>query len=194
MKIRAVIRGQAVHNVGYRIFLLNMALLKGLEGFSATNSNPSETIQQITVLVEGDEEAITEFSSSIKTEFPPHSKVDSVTVEQYDRRVMKILDYMHLAQVEQLDKGIPAILKIQSIQEEMLDKQNQMLGKQDQMLDKQDQMLGKQDQMLGKQDRTIEEISALRSDLRNDMNERFNKIEQELQAMKDALHRSGIMA
>ena len=100
---------------------------------------------------------------------------------------MPIMHYVHLAQVEQLDKGIPAIFDIRSLQERMLDKQ-------DQMLDKQDQMLGKQDIMIEKQDETKDEIHALRSDLKTEMNERFNKIEHELEAVKEALMKHGILA
>ncbi|MFH0966279.1 MAG: hypothetical protein V1862_01145 [Methanobacteriota archaeon] len=125
---------------------------------------------------------------------PPLAEVTSVTIEAYEKRVIRILDYMHLTQVEQLDKGIPAILSIRSSQEIMVTLQHQMLGKQDQMIQKQDKMLEKQDQMLEKQDQTTGEIRALRTDLKTEMNERFNKVEMELQMIKEALHRSGILA
>ncbi len=69
-----------------------------------------------------------------------------------------------------------------------------MLEKQDQMLEKQDRMLTGQDGMLEKQDMIITEVRALRTDLKTEMNERFNKLEHEMQIIKDALHRSGIMA
>ena len=76
-----------------------------------------------------------------------------------------------------------------------------MLGKQDMMLGKQDMMLGKQDMMLQKQDETIDaivgvsekidqskeeivtEISSLRDDLRSYMEEKFTRIEQEVEAI-----------
>lgn len=222
MKIRAVISGSSVHDVGYRVFLLNKALSEGLEGFSATNSQGPDDIPRVIVLAEGDEEGISDFSEYIKVYFPSHAMVDSIIIEPYERRVIRILDYMHLVQVEQLDKGIPAILSIKSSQEQMLEKQDRMLEKQDRMLDKQDSMLTKQDSflekqdrilekqdrmldkqdslltkqdgMLGKQDAIVTEIRALRTDLKTEMNERFNKLEHELQMVKDALHRSGIMA
>ncbi|MDD1729030.1 MAG: acylphosphatase [Methanospirillum sp.] len=173
MKIRAVISGRSVHDVGYRIFLLNKALSEGIEGFSASNVTSPDGSGQVIVLAEGDEEAISEFSAYINDQIPPHAEVASVVIEPYERKIMRTIDYMHLIQVEQLDKGIPAILSIKNSQ---------------------DQMLSKQDQMLTKQDSTISEIHGLRTDLKTDMNERFNKIETELQTIKDALHRSGIMA
>lgn len=187
MKIKVIITGQSVHEVGYRVFLLNRALTEGLDGFSASNEINADGNPLVIVFAEGDEESIQEYSRLIKKEFPPHALVQDISIEPYERRVIKILDYMHLVQVEQLDKGIPAILSIKSSQE-------QMLVKQDQMLDIQDQMLAKQDQMLVKQEETNTEIHALRSDLKTELNERFNKIEHELAIMKEALYKSGILA
>ena len=79
-------------------------------------------------------------------------------------------------------------------QDRMLEKQDVMISKQDQMLEKQDQMLRKQDLMIDTQKLTNKEIQTLRYDLKTEMNERFNKIEHELQEVKNALHKHGIMA
>jgi len=53
---------------------------------------------------------------------------------------MSVEDYMHISMVDQLNKGIPALLRID-------DKQDRMLEKQDQMIEKQDQMLVKLDEV-----------------------------------------------
>lgn len=152
---------------------MNRALSEGIEGFSAINSYGPDNAQLVVILAEGDDESIQEYSGVIKEQFPPHAEVSSIEIEPYAKRVVRILDYMHLIQVEQLEEEIPAILSIKSTQEKMVDQQ---------------------DQMLQKQDHTTDEIRALRTDLKTEMNERFNKIEMELQMMKDALHRSGILA
>ena len=222
IKNKIIIQGPKVHDVGYRVFLLNRALQSGLIGFSAFNHTLPENIQQIEICIEGDTESIEEYTTDLHEKLPVHAIVDTISIEPYGKRVISIMDYMHLVQVEQLDKGIPAILSIQSSQEKMLEKQDQMLEKQDQMIEKQEQMLGKQDQMLEKQDQMIEkqdqmigkqdvtvgkldlmidtqkqtnkEIQTLRYDLKTEMNERFNKIEHELEEVKNALHKHGIMA
>lgn len=208
IKNKIIIQGPKVHDVGYRVFLLNRALQSGLIGFSAFNHTLPDNIQQIEICIEGDTESIEEFTTDLHDNIPVHAIVDTISIEPYDKRVITIMDYMHLVQVEQLDKGIPAILSIQSSQEKMLEKQDRMLEKQDQMLEKQDVMIGKQDQMLEKQDQmlrkqdlmidtqklTNKEIQTLRYDLKTEMNERFNKIEHELQEVKNALHKHGIMA
>jgi Hydrogenase maturation factor len=201
IKNKIIIQGPKVHDVGYRVFLLNRALQSGLIGFSAFNQTLPDNIQQIEICIEGDTESIEEFTTDLHDNIPVHAIVDTISIEPYDKRVITIMDYMHLVQVEQLDKGIPAILSIQSSQEKMLEKQDRMLEKQDVMISKQDQMLEKQDQMLRKQDLMIDtqkltnnEIQTLRYDLKTEMNERFNKIEHELQEVKNALHKHGIMA
>ena len=208
IKNKIIIQGPKVHDVGYRVFLLNRALQSGLIGFSAFNHSLPDNVQQIEICIEGDSESIEEYTTDLHDKLPVHAIVDTISIEPYGKRVISIMDYMHLVQVEQLDKGIPAILSIQSSQEKMLEKQDQMLEKQDQMLEKQDQMIEKQDQMIGKQDVTVgkldlmidtqkqtnKEIQTLRYDLKTEMNERFNKIEHELREVKDALHKHGIMA
>jgi Hydrogenase maturation factor len=201
IKNKIIINGLKVHDVGYRVFLLNRALTSGVTGFSAFNHTTTDNVQQIEICIEGDADAIEEFVTGLQDNIPVHAIVDNISIEPYSKRVISILDYMHLAQVEQLDKGIPAILSIQSSQEKMLEKQDQMLEKQDLMLDKQDQMLEKQDQMLeiqkqmvDTQKQTNKEIQTLRYDLKTEMNERFNKLEHELEQVKDALHKHGIMA
>ncbi len=77
----------------------------------------------------------------------------------------------------------------------MLEKQDGMLVKQDRMLEKQDQMLEKQDDTIGairevsekidsgKED-IVTEISSLREDLRSYMENKFAKIEYEIEGIK----------
>nr|MBP9009220.1 acylphosphatase [Methanospirillum sp.] len=134
IKNKIIIQGPKVHDVGYRVFLLNRALQSGLIGFSAFNQTLPDNIQQIEICIEGDTESIEEFTTDLHDNIPVHAIVDTISIEPYDKRVITIMDYMHLVQVEQLDKGIPAILSIQSSQEKMLEKQDRMLEKQDVMI------------------------------------------------------------
>jgi acylphosphatase len=80
-------------------------------------------------------------------------------------------------------------------QDQMLEKQDRMLEKQDQMLEKQDRMLEKQDQMLEKQEQTlaklddlkvsiVEEIHALREDIKAVLDKRLSKIEEDIMKIK----------
>lgn len=49
MKKKIIITGPSVHDVGYRVFLLNRALNEGLIGFSASNEVGEDGEQQVVV-------------------------------------------------------------------------------------------------------------------------------------------------
>ncbi len=178
MKMQASITGSPVHGVGYRVFLLKKALGYGIQRFDASNEVTYEK-QQVVMRAEGEPSMIEAFSSCIRSESPPDAIVSDVSFQEYTGYVISIIDYMHLIQVEQLSKGIPAIISIDKKQDRMLDKQDQMLGKQDQMLDKQDQMLNQQDQMLNKQDQMLNQ----QDQMLNKLDQMLNKQDQLLQKM-----------
>ena len=96
-------------------------------------------------MAEGDDDQIAALRELVASKRPKDARVSDVAIEEYDGRIVSTTDFMHIIQVQQLNKGIPAILRIQTTQEKMLEKQCMMLDKQDQMLDKQDQMLDKQE-------------------------------------------------
>jgi len=194
MKMQASITGNPIHGVGYRIFLLQKALGYGILRFDARNEVSHEK-QKVIVRAEGEPAMIEAFRSFIRSESPPEANISDISFQEYSGYVISIIDYMHLIQVEQLSKGIPAIISIDKKQDQMLDKQDQMLDKQDQMLDKQDQMLDKQDQMLDKQDQVIQkmdhmetsitgEINDLRTDLRSYLDRKLSVMEQDIQQIK----------
>ena len=194
MKVQASITGNPVHGVGYRAFLLDKALDSGLQRFDARNEMHDDK-QWVIVRAEGEPDIIDVFRSCICDAHPPDAIVSAVSFQEYSGYVINISDFMHKILVEQMTKGIPAIISIDKKQDRMLDKQDQMLGKQDQMLDKQDQMLDKQDQMLDKQVQVIQsldhmessitgEIKDLRTDLRSYLERKFSVMEQDIQQIK----------
>ena len=142
MKLKIVIHGPKVHNVGYRYFLLSNADNLGLKGFSARNmkANGQQVVQ---ILVEGDDGQVSEFLDVAKTQQPKAAEVADIAFEDYQDRVESLSKFSFRFQSLQVSKGIESILRIEKLQETMLEKQDQMLGKQDQMLGKQDQMLDK---------------------------------------------------
>ncbi|VVB55872.1 Acylphosphatase [uncultured archaeon] len=187
MKIKAKIIGNKVHEVGYRVFLLRKALELGAERFNAYNTKENGD-QVLISFLEGDSDQISIFQDYVQNNKPENAKVSDVIFEDYTGYLIGIVDYMHLIQVEQLSKGIPAILSIDRKQDKMLEKQDQMLEKQDQMLEKQDQMLENQEKTLGKLDQTRTEISSeikdLRRDLRSYLDEKLIKIESDILQIK----------
>ena len=166
MKMQASITGSLVHGVGYRVFLLQKALEYGIQRFNARNEVNHEK-QQVIVRAEGEPAMIEEFCSFIRSESPPDAIISDISFQEYTGYVISIIDYMHLIQVEQLSKGIPAIISIDK-------KQDQMLGKQDQMIQKMDHM---ESSITG-------EIKDLRTDLRSYFDRKFSVMEQDIQQIK----------
>jgi acylphosphatase len=166
MKIKTKIIGNKVHDVGYRVFLLRKALELGIERFNAYNTKENG-VQVLISFLDGDNDQILTFQDQVQNDKPENAEVSDIIFEDYVGYVIGIVDYMHLIQVEQLSKGIPAILSIDR---------------------KQDRKLEKQDQMLEKQDQTRTEISSeireLRWDLRSYLDEKLLKIENDIFQIK----------
>lgn len=207
LKKRVVIKGERVQDIGYRLFLLEAAESFGLKGFQARNVE-----DYVEFLVEGEEGRVAEFMDFAKKNYPELARVENVVEEDYGGSVMSIEGFYRSLSLNQLVKivniGSNMLGKQDQTlgkQDQMLEKQDKMLGKMDQMLEKQDQMLGKQDSMLEKQDKIlykqdlmlekqdkmlekqdvlITEVKSLRSDLKNYMEERFQKIELEITKIK----------
>ncbi len=183
MKLKAKITGSKVHEVGYRVFLLRKALELGVERFNAYNSKENGT-QALVALLEGNEDQKTAFVDFVRSNRPENAEVGDVTFEAYEGYVISVGDYMHLIQVEQLSKGIPAILSIDRKQDKMLEKQDKMLEKQDKMLEKQDSMLEKLDET---KKEVVGEIRDLRWDLKSYMEQRLVKIESDIAHIKEKI-------
>jgi acylphosphatase len=192
MKKKIRIIGSKVHDIGYRYFLMENALAFGIEGFRAVNIEDEKQI--VEVYVEGEDEAVKEFCEFAKLNFPPDAVVDEVKVEDYKGYVPKIEAFALVFNIGQSRKFIEYGKQVLSKQDKMLEKQDKMLEKQDKMLEKRDMMLGKMDLMLEKQEETVkavkevgEKVDALRQDLKAYLDERFRKLEMEVERIKEAV-------
>lgn len=176
VRIKITITG-IVHNVGYRVFLLNQADSLLIERFDARNIYIGDK-QALIVLVEGDEGRVREFVEFVKTNKPEKAVVEDIKVEKYDRPIRSIDSYRSSIMIDQLNKIIQVGLK-------MLDKMDTMLGKQDETVKVIREEGEKTREYLGKKiDRVAEKIDNLRSDLKSYMDERFAKIEKEIERIK----------
>jgi len=132
-----------VHNVGYRLLLLELADSLLIDKFDARNVRINGK-EAVVVLVDGDEEQLKEFVEFVKEEKPENAIVEEIKVEEYVGHIRTIENYRQSLMLNQLNKIVQVGL--------------QMLQKQDLMLDRMDTMLDKQDKMLQKQDETIKVI------------------------------------
>ena len=166
-KKKIIISGENVHEVGYRLFLMDLADDLLIQHFSAKNIK-KDGKQTVECLVGGDKEKIEKFVVLAKENFPENAKIDNISVQNYDGDIRTIESFSRSFSTSQL-------FKIANAGVSMLNKQDKMLNKQDQMLNKQDQMLNKQDQMLKKQDQTIEIIKEGNEKLLNGQNKMLEK-------------------
>jgi len=192
VKAKITIRGKRVQYVGYRLFLLSKA--HGLKGFEASNLG-----EELIVLVEGDENIVDRFVQIVKSEKPPSAEVSEVVVERYGGEVMDVKEYRQQLSLEQL-------AKIATVGVEMRDDIKTMLNKQDETLaeiratrnelkdeiratrnELRDEIRATRSELKEEIRATRDEIRALREDLKQYMDRRFEKLEREIALIKQKI-------
>jgi acylphosphatase len=110
-KLKIKVTGKNLHDVGYRIPLINEALSLGINNFNTFNANLDGDQAVITIL-EADDEIIEEFKDFINTYHPEKAVIEKVLFEEYKNNVPPIERVLQSFQMEQWGKGIPILLKI----------------------------------------------------------------------------------
>lgn len=155
MKAKKIIIKGKVHDVGYRLFLLNEAESLFIENFDARNVVVDDE-QRLVALIGGPEEKINGFTDFVQSNSPPDASVLAVEVEDYTEKVRSIESFRQSFMVSQTAKLVQAGVGMLGKQDMVLGKLDMMLGNQGAMLGNQNAMLGNQDAMLEKQDRMLE--------------------------------------
>jgi acylphosphatase len=191
MKLQTRILGRKVHEVGYRAFLLHRAMELGCHQFSAYNRF-EEGLQTVVALVEGDEGQLLKFKSFVEECKPETSEVSGTFFEEYHGYVMSVENFMHFSMVEQLNKGIPALLRLDQKQDKMLEKQDKMLEKQDGTIAKLEEtrsdvvheIRASSDEVVSKLDENREAIVAEIGDQKITLDNRLKRIEDDISKLK----------
>jgi acylphosphatase len=121
-KLRIKIIGKKLHDIGYRIPLINKALSLGVDNFNTFNIDLDGT-QAVIAIIEADDEIIEEFKDFINTSHPEKAVIEKILFDEYKNNVPPIERVMQSFQMEQWGKGIPILLKIS----ETLDKNTSIL-------------------------------------------------------------------
>lgn len=121
-KLRIKIIGKKLHDIGYRISLINKALSLGVNNFNTFNTDLEGT-QAVLAIIEADDEIIEEFRDFINTYHPEKAVIEKILFEEYKNNVPPIERVMQSFQMEQWGKGIPILLQIS----ETLDKNTSIL-------------------------------------------------------------------
>ncbi len=167
-----------VHNVGYRLFLLEEADALFIPYFDARYIKVDDK-EVLVILVDGDDREINEFIEFVKNKRPEGAFVEEIKIEEYSGRIREIERFRSIFDTSQLSKIVQVGIN--------------MLEKQDKTIDILSSVKEDTSQMLEKQDKSIGEIRDLRKDLREYMDKRLSKIERELNGIKTALKERGII-
>ncbi len=122
-KLKVKITGSKVHDVGYRVFLVNKAISLGINNFNTFNTYLNGT-QAVMAIIEADDEAIEEFKNFITSFTPKEAVVENVSFAEYGNTVPPIERVMQAFQMEQWGKGIPILLQMLERQDKTLEKQD----------------------------------------------------------------------
>ena len=177
-RARIIVKGR-VQRVGYRDEVEEIARRLGIKGF-VENIKPYD----IRIVTEGEDEAISEFIERIKIKrFPIDVESVEVSFEDFKGE----FEYFEIKRgdwQEELGERLDTAGKLlyRSVE---LGERSVELGERSVELSEESVSIGKR--MLEKQDETITEIKGLREDLKSYMEERFDRLEHEVMAIKAKL-------
>ena len=169
MALKITITGR-VHGVDYRLFLLEEADYLFIPRFDARNVK-IDGKEALIVLVDGEKEQLEEFAEFVKTNKPENAIVDEIRIEEYGGRVRELEKFRSSLNTSQLSKIVQVGLK-------MIEKQDKTIKEIQEVKDAVKEEGEKTRKHFG------DKVDELRSDLRDYLDERLKKIEEEIKAIK----------
>jgi acylphosphatase len=166
MKLKVKITGPKVHDVGYRYFLLGIAMSSRIRKFEAHNTNSREG-EEVLVFADGDDAAIKTFRAQVETERPASSEVSNIVFEDFGGEVMRIGEYAQFCATIQLNKAIPVLLEIRDNTKAT------------------PQILEEIKAVRKTTDATLEEIKGLREDIQPSYANDLRQVQADIRALKD---------
>jgi len=166
---------------GFRTFVKNVADSLNVTGFAENSADGS-----VKVVCEGESGAIERLIKSLQQNSPAFVHIEEVTAayEDYKGEFISFERRGADVPVESENEIVALLQKFDKKGEVMLG----LLGSMNETLKAvkvdTNMMLDKQDLMLDKQDATISEIKGVREDLKSYMEEKFTKIEKDVEAIK----------
>ncbi len=89
MKLKITITGPKIHDVGYRPWLVEIAMSMGLKGFDVYNDE-EDGQQMVIALIEADDRRTQRFLSAVNAKRPQLAKVSSIISGDYADDVMPL--------------------------------------------------------------------------------------------------------
>ncbi len=178
-----MIKGE-VQDIGYRLFLYEHAEAFDLSEFQARNIEGG-----VEVLVGGNDGISADnFLDFVREEMPEGVEIEEIEVEAYEGKIKPIERFAQSFMLTQMGKFVKIGIEMLATEKEIKKDTGMMLEKQDSMLEKQEETIGAIREVSEKIDRgkedIVTEIRALREDLKSYMEERFVRIEREIEEIK----------
>ena len=193
MKLKIKIIGPKVHDVGYRYFLMSTAIDMGLRGFQARNRMSGKE-QEVIALVDGDEEAITDFKAMVGAKKPEHAEISNITCVDYEGDVMRTGEYAQVCSAQQLNKAIPLLLDMRNDLKEMKGDIKAVRKTGDETLSEIKAVRKTGDETLSEikavrktTDATLDEIKGMREDIQPGYGMHFRQVQSDVKAIKERL-------
>ena len=159
MKLKAKIVGPKVQDVGYRYFLMSMAMSNRIRMFEAHNIESNE----VWAFVDGDDEAVKAFRAQAETQRPAKAEVSG-----------------KFCSTVQLNKAIPLLLDMRDDLKEMKSDMKEMKSDMKEM--KSDMKAVRKTTEV-----TLEEIKGLREDVQPGYSTNFRQLQVDVRAIKQQL-------
>jgi acylphosphatase len=154
MQSQITIHGSRVHEVGFRLNLLQYAKKLRFFNFEAFN-DIKENEELVIIYVEGDEAKINLLIHDIQTNKPKLATVHNITVQPYTGHILPLATFSQDLQMEQMAKSVPILAEMRDLQKDTISMQKEMLGMQRETIGLQKETLGLQKETLGLQKETI---------------------------------------
>jgi acylphosphatase len=179
MKLKIRITGPKVHDVGYRYFLMSMAMSYRIKMFEAHNLESNDGCE-VQVLVDGDDKTVEAFRSLVKIKRPARSEVSNIVFDDFEGEIMKIAEYAQFCSTVQLNKAIPVLLDIR-------DDLKEMKGDMKAVRKTTEATLEETKATRKTADTTLEEIKGMREDIQPGYGMTLRQVQSDIRAIKERL-------
>ncbi|MDQ1255278.1 MAG: hypothetical protein QG646_4557 [Euryarchaeota archaeon] len=196
MKLKIKITGPKVHDVGYRYFLMSMAMSNRIRMFEAHNSESDEG-QEVLVFADGEDKAIEAFCALVKTKRPARSEVSNISFEAFDGEIMRIGEYAQFCSTVQLNKAIPVLLDMRDdlnavrkntdMIPQMSEDIKEMKSDLKAVRKTTESTLEETKAIRKTTDTTLEEIKSLREDIQPGYGMSMRQVQSDIKAIKEQL-------
>ena len=186
MKLKVTVRGKRVHEVGYRLFLLEKA-----DELSINRMEVSNRIQDgkeiVLILIDDEPEKVEEFVSKIRRESPEPSSIEDVVVEEYQGEVMEIEKFRAILNTIQLSKivqgGLQIIEELKGVREEVRETKETTLSG----------IYSLRSEIRETRENIVEELRETRGSIREILSGEISELKREISEIREALRREGII-